>query len=230
MNVLLNGTCSSRGPGSWPYYLNCNLVNLSLSGAGNAYIHDTTIAELAKRSYDVVVVMWGESQHCSIKVDDITKFADSKNTSLYQSSLNDWAGKVSYPVDDRTYVDKNWILNAGYLNNMNDSVSKFFKEYHKHITHSQILEADITRMISLQGVLKTLKQPYLFLYGRPFKKLKRFDHLYNLIDWDNFYIADSLMEIADRTNDHEVDNKYPGQAGQQYYAGLIDAQIKLAKF
>jgi hypothetical protein len=230
INILLSGICASRGPESWPYflseYLDCNLVNLSLAGAGNPYIHDNTIHELGHRKYDMVVVLWGDSRHFSIKVNDITKFSDSEHTSFYQAQQNDWPGKVIVPVNDQDYVDKNWILNAGYLHNKNDSTSRFFREYYKTVSHAQVIEGDILRLIALQGVLKTLIQPYLFLYRKPYTQFKRFDHLYKMIDWDNFYTGDSLVEIADRTNDHEIDNTYPGPVGQQYYAKLIAEQIQ----
>ena len=70
MRILVNGTCASRGEGSWPYFLDqfidCSVINLSVSGLGNAYIHETTVNELAKRSYDIVLVMWGNSLHHEI--------------------------------------------------------------------------------------------------------------------------------------------------------------------
>ena len=62
MKILVNGGSISRGPGSWPYCieseLNAKLVNLSQSGSGNTYIHETTIAELAQRNYDLVLIQW----------------------------------------------------------------------------------------------------------------------------------------------------------------------------
>jgi len=230
MNILLGGICASRGEGTWPYfladYIDCNLVNLSVAGAGNPYIHDSVIHELAQRTYDMVVVLWGDSRHFSIKVDDIAKFADSTHTTLYQSQQNDWPGKVIVPVNDQDYVDKNWILNAGYLNNESDSATNFFKEYYKTVSHAQVIEGDILRLIALQGVLKSLNQPYLFLYRKPYTQFKRFDHLYKMIDWENFYTEDTLVEIADRTNDHKIDNTYPGPDGQRYYAKLVAEQIQ----
>ena len=36
----------------------CEIVNLSRGYAGNTYIHDSTIAELCKRSYDLVLINW----------------------------------------------------------------------------------------------------------------------------------------------------------------------------
>jgi hypothetical protein len=232
MNILLTGNCNSRGPGSWPYYLkdilDCNLVNLSLAGSGNAYIHETTISELAKRTYDLVLIMWGESTHTGVPVNDINKYSDSENTSLYQSSINDWPEKIVYPVNDQDYVPKNWIMNAGWRSGKTDSVATFFKQYHQAVTYEQILESDILRMISLQSYFKATNQPYLFLYGRPYTKFKRFEHLYQLIDWSQFYQADTLMQIASRNNNELMgdDNKYPNPAGHEVYAELLAQQIR----
>ena len=71
-NLLVNGCSFSRGPNSWPYFLsNVNLVNLAQAGAGNTYIHETTIAELSQRKYDLVIVMWTGIPRIDFKVNDI---------------------------------------------------------------------------------------------------------------------------------------------------------------
>ena len=232
MNILLTGNCNSRGPGSWPYYLkdilNCDLVNLSIAGSGNAYIYEATILELAKRSYDLVLIMWGESTHTGVPVNSISKYADSENTSLHQSSVNDWPEKIVYPVNDQDYGPKNWITNAGWRSGKNDSVAKFFKQYHQAVTYEQTLESDIVRMIGLQSFFKATGQSYLFLYGRTYTKFKRFEHLYRLIDWSQFYQEDTLMQIANRNNNELMgdDNKYPNTKGHQLYAELLSRQIR----
>jgi hypothetical protein len=232
MNILLTGNCNSRGPGTWPYYLkdiiDCELVNLSIAGSGNAYIYEATISELSKRSYDLVLIMWNESTHTGVPVNDINVYADSENTSLYQSSVNDWPEKIVDPINDQDYVPKNWIMNAGYRSNKQDSVAKFFKQYHQAVTYEQTLESDIVRMIGLQSFFKATNQPYLFLYGRPYTKFKRFDHLYKLIDWSQFYQEDTLMQIASRNNNELMgdDNKYPTAEGHRTYAELLARQIR----
>jgi len=231
MNLLLNGNCNSRGPDTWPYYLQgmlgCNLVNLSVAGAGNAYIHETTISELARRSYDFVLIMWGESIHTGVRAKGIDRFSDSENTALYQSKQNDWPGKITYPINDQDYVDKKWIVNAGYLAGKQDSVAKFFQQYHDTVGFEQTLETDIIRQVSLQGYLKSIAQPYVFLYGRPYTKFKRFEHLYNLIDWSNFYQEHTLMQIASQNNNEfmGIDNKYPNPVGQKIYAQVLSRHL-----
>jgi hypothetical protein len=231
MNILLVGNCNSRGPGSWPYYLkdilDCDLVNLSIAGSGNAYIYEATISELSERPHDLVLIMWCQSTHTGIPVNDISKYADSENTSLYQSSVNDWAEKIVDPINDQDYVPKNWILNAGYNSGKTDSVAKFFKHYHQTVTYEQIVESDIYRMIGLQSFFKSTNQPYAFLYCRPYTKFKRFKNLYKLIDWSCFYQEDTLMQIASRNNNELMgsDNALPNTAGHQLYARLISQHV-----
>jgi hypothetical protein len=198
-----------------------------VAGAGNAYIHETTIAELAKRSYDLVLIMWAHSTHTGLRVNNIDNYSDSENTSKYQSSVNDWPEKIVYPIDDQDYVDKNWILNAGYRFGRRDSVGKFFKQYHQAVGFQQILETDIIRQISLQGFLKSIGQPYVFLSPRPYTKFKRFEHLYQLIDWNCFYQTETLAQIASKNNNELMgsDNKFPNPAGQKIYAQLLVQHI-----
>jgi lysophospholipase L1-like esterase len=56
MTILVTGASFSYGPGSWPELLNA--TNLSCMDVGNRYIAETTIAELNKNTYNLVIVMW----------------------------------------------------------------------------------------------------------------------------------------------------------------------------
>jgi hypothetical protein len=210
--------------------LDCELVNLSLAGSANSLIHDTTITELSKRQYDLVIIVWPESHHDAVKVKDITKFAGSPNTSLHQSSMNDWPEKQIIPVNDQDYVDKNWILSNAYQHH-HDNVAQFFKDYFGAVGTSPLVESNLLKIISVQGFLKSINQPYLFLYGRSFTKFKKFDNLYRLIDWDNFYTEETLTEIASKNNNELMgsDDKYPNADGHRYYASLIADRIKAMK-
>jgi hypothetical protein len=107
-------------------------------------------------------------------------------------------------------------------------VAKFFKHYHQAVTYEQIIESDIYRMIGLQSFFKTINQSYLFLYGRPYTKFKRFENLYRLIDWSQFYQKDTLMQIASRNNNELIgdDDKYPTAEGHRAYAELLARQIR----
>jgi hypothetical protein len=56
MKILVNGTSVNIGPTDRPAQLqkklNCEIVNLSRGYAGNTYIHDSTLNEISRRSYD----------------------------------------------------------------------------------------------------------------------------------------------------------------------------------
>jgi hypothetical protein len=229
MNILVNGASVSRGPDSWPYFLKellgCELVNLAMAGCGNTYIHETTIGEISQRKYDLVLVMWAECGRMDFRVDDISKFSDSLNTSIYQSAQNDWPSKIVYPIDDQDHVEKNWIFSLGYLRGTKDSVSEVFQSCHAVTGYKEILKSEYIRMISLQSVLKENNIPYLFMHWRPIRKFSRFEHLYNLIDWNNVYQEDCLEDIAQRNNWIAEDGKHPTADGHRYYAKLLHQRI-----
>lgn len=233
MKVLIVGTCSSRGPGSWPYFLEttlgCEVVNLSISGVSGSYAHETVINEIALRRdwYDLVLVVWGESHHAAIKVDDIDYFKGSINTSKYQSEQNDWPEKIVEPFNDQSLVTQNWVLGIGARRGMRDKTVELFGPYHKFVKYPQMLESDLIRMISTQEVLKANNMPYLFLFGSKLKQVKRFEHLYAMINWENFYTEDNLADIAIRHPEWQTtENKYPTEPGQQYYAEILAKYIK----
>jgi len=203
MNVLINGTSISRGENSWPYYLkNCvkhkfDMINLAQAGAGNTYIHESIVEEIAQRSYDLVLIQWTYVDRLDIRVKDIGKFTDTEYTSLYQSSQNDWPSKVIHPVNDQDYVQKDWVFGCGYINQrLDDSVGRVFKEYYAVTGFNEHMAASLIKIISLQNTLKTLGIPYLFIEYRPMTKFDRFQQLYQLIDWAQFSNVAPLFEMA----------------------------------
>ena len=113
-NVLVNGCSFSRGPMSWPYYLQFeygfNLVNLAQAAAGNLYIHNSTISELGCRKYDLVLIMWSGLDRVDCQVDNIDFFCQTPYTSLTQSQRNDWPEKIVQPINDQDYIEKNWVF------------------------------------------------------------------------------------------------------------------------
>lgn len=236
MKILLVGTCSSRGPGSWPYHLQsilgCDLVNLSISGVSGSYIYETLINELAQRRdwYDLVLVVWGESHHAAIKVDNIDYFAGSPNTSKYQREQNDWPEKIVEPFNDQSLVPPNWVLGIGNRRGVQDRTAELFNSYHRFVKYPQLLESDLIRWIGTQAVLKSLNMPYLFLFGSRLKTVKRFEHLYDMIDWSNFYTKHNLADIAAEHPEWQTtENKYPTEPGQRYYAELLAQELKARK-
>ena len=124
MRILVNGTSISRGPETWPYYieekLGTQIVNLAQAGSGNTYLHESTVSELGERPYDLVIIQWAYVNRLDFRVHDIAKFRDSTYTSEFQAKQNDWKGKVIIPVNDQDYVQKNWIFGCGYINEQLD--------------------------------------------------------------------------------------------------------------
>jgi len=202
MNILVNGTSISRGAKSWPYELqqligSCNIVNLAQAGSGNTYIHESTVAEIAQRTYDLVLVQWTYVDRLDVRVKDIGKFADTEYTSDFQSQQNDWPSKQIHPINDQDYVQKDWAFGCGYINERKDnSLGRLFKEYYDVTGFSEHMNSSLIKIISLQNTLKALGVPYVFIEYRPMTRFDRFDHLYKLIDWSKFANTTHLFDIA----------------------------------
>jgi hypothetical protein len=226
--LLVNGCSFSRGPGSWPYFLSgYDVVNLAQAGAGNIYIHETTIAELTKRSYDFVVVMWSGLHRIDLKVADISLFSESTCTSQYQHQQNDWPEKIIIPVNDQDYVEKDWVFGCGGINK--DSVirkSKIFEQIHKYVDESQFVYGCLIKMISLQNVLKQMKIPYLFTFYQDYEEtLKMYPSLYNALDHIRIYNQENIYNITKKNNWFADDNIHPGIPAHQAWASLIQPKI-----
>jgi hypothetical protein len=227
MNILVNGSSFSQGEISWPtliqQQLGCSLVNLSVAGSGNTYIQETTIAELAQRKYDRVIVMWSPFDRFDVKVNNIDLFKGTIYTSKYQTTQNDWASKVIYPVNDQDYVEKDWVFGCGYLNRDPDpALAELFAGYYKHTDRWQQFYSNLMSVISLQGFLKSINQPYLFTFARQFRQFPRYQHLYDLLDWSNIYTTD-LQSICRENGWFAADGIHPGaQAHEQYAKQLLE--------
>lgn len=228
MNVLVNGTSISRGLGAWPYYLQekigpqCNIVNLAQAGSGNTYIHESTIEEISKRSYDLVLVQWTYANRIDFRVSDISKFQDTTYTSEYQTQQNDWPGKIIHPINDQDYVQKNWAFGCGYINepDRGDSIERLFKGYYEESGASEHMFSSLIKMISLQNTLKQLCIPYVFIEYRAMAQFNRFNNLYDLIDWSHFYSDTYLFNIAEDAGALD-DTLHPSAECQQIYANHL---------
>ena len=210
-NILVNGCSFSCGPVAWPYYLqqnlDCNLINLAVSAAGNRYIHDSTIRELSKRQYDYVFIMWSGLQRNDIQVDNINIFKEAVN-SRNQSGENDWEDKVVYPVNDQDYIEKNWVFAA--LDNPFLKSAKFC-EYIKYRGIDIEVQDSLMYMITLQSVLKQLNIPYVFsFYMNYLETLKKHKELFALLDLNNICLDGNINDIAREINSYREDGFHPG--------------------
>jgi len=232
VKILVNGPSVARGAGSWPYILQeqleenieCDIINLAQAGAGNEYIYATTIAELAQRKYDLVMVMWCDFRRFDVKVKDITKFNDTTYTSLYQSKQNDWPSKVIWPENDQDYVEKDWVFGCGYINGDGESLKPLFKEFYDHTDYESHYHRSLTRIIGLQGILKSMNQPYLFCSVRELKDLRVNSHLYEMIDKRNL-VLQTPHKIAGEI-DSWADETHPGPAAHTEFVKYLVANLR----
>lgn len=228
-NLLVNGCSFSRGPGSWPYYLKYkNIVNLAQAGAGNTYIHETTVSELAQRSYDFVVIMWTGIYRVDLKVTNIQDFSESKYTSQYQHQQNDWAEKIVYPINDQDFVEKNWVFGCGHVNKESAiSRSKIFDGIYRYVGNSEFTHSLLIKMISLQNTLKQWNVPYLFTFYEDYNaELKTLPNLYNMLDQDHIYNEQNIYTMTKTNNWFDQDGSHPGVPAHQTWAQLLQTKIE----
>ena len=230
IKLLVNGCGFSRGPSSWPYQLKgVDVTNLACSGAGNNYIHDTTVSELSKRKYDFVAVMWSKITRVDIKVNAIEQFRNSTNTSEYQSSKNDWPEKKIFPINDQDFVEKDWVFGQGFLNKNKDPVivdSNIFNGIYNNKADHQFVYDLLIKMISLQAILKQLNIPYLFMFYQNYEhELFEYMNFYDMLDKTHIYNAENIYDIAIQKESFELDRYTPGATAQTTWAELIQPLI-----
>ena len=220
--MLINGCSFSRGPGSWPYHLGYEIINLAQAGAGNTYIHEATVSELAKRSYDAVTIMWTGPHRVDLHVADMDFFVDSTYTSAYQRRQNDWPEKIVYPENDQDYVDPNWIFGCGHINQeLSMEKSRAFESIYRYQSDSEFEQGLLIKMISLQNTLKQMSIPYLFTFYHPyFDQLKKYD-LFKLLDLDSIYDHTNILNIMRTNNWYDTDKMHPNAQAYETWAQTI---------
>jgi hypothetical protein len=221
MRVLVNGCSFSRGPDSWPYLLPYNdIINLAQAGAGNTYIHESTISELAQRSYNLVLIMWTALERMDYKVFDPGLFEESRYTSIYQRTRNDWASKIVKPINDQDLVETDWIFGCGHING-EPALTKtdLFRGVYRYLDEDEFVYHFLMRMISLQSFLKEKNIPYVFSYYRDYvDRLKQQSTLYYLLDQSNIFTQSILGEIAESNHWLDIDGVHPSPQAHQHWA------------
>ena len=228
--ILVNGCSFSQGKYSWPTQLQTfkqnQIVNLSCSSAGNTYIHESTVNELSHRSYQAVLIMWSGLTRIDTRVSDISKFENSWYNSKFASEHNDWPEKITIPVNDQEFVDKDWVFGLGEQNR--DKVvtqSGVFSGLYKHMELTQFVFHFLIKLISLQNTLKIMNLPYCFMFYQSYQKvLQKFPELCKLIDWNNIYLEQNIFEIAEANNDVDSTN-HPGTMTHKQWATVVDQII-----
>ena len=229
--LLVNGCSFTQGQHSWPNHLQRfkqnQIVNLSCSGAGNTYIHESTINALSRSSaYQAVLVMWSGVTRIDTRVSDITRFQNSWYNSKYSSEHNDWPEKIVEPVNDQDFVDKDWVFGLGETNRDKAvTQSGLFSGFYKHMEISQFVFHFLIKLISLQNTLKVMKLPYCFMFYMSYQKyLQCFPELCKLVDWNNVYLEQNIFDIAQTNNDIDSTN-HPGPDTHKKWADIVDQII-----
>lgn len=212
MKILVVGASINLGSGAWPAQLqktiDCEIINLSIVGAGNAYIHDTTILELSQRQYDLVIPVWNNFKWVDFRNSQHQQHLDPLNNLNPHKHLisTNWLGSHTRLVNDQSHNQKELL----------------YSTYHYFYDNHAKIESTLLNIVSLQGVLKSRNIPYIFSFYKKLRQLKRFEHLYNLIDFSNVHDK-NLYNIA-RENDW-WDGKHPTGNAQKFYADTIADRI-----
>ncbi len=221
MRILTNGCSFSRGPTAWPNHIakwfNADLVNLALAGAGNTYISRSTMSELQSRSYDLVLIMWSGLERIDQLVENIDLFDATIYTSKYQSQQNDWPSKIVYPIDDRDFVQKNWVFGTGFINKDKTILdSNLFQSQYQFQGFNNHLERSFFDMLSLENYLQNRSIPYAFAFYQNY--INSMGEYADCLDWQNIYNHTNLFDRANKMGNYDLDGLHPGPIAQETWA------------
>jgi len=246
MKILVNGSSVSSGhciwwpdpetgiwrhiQPTWPARLEekikCDMVNLAVAGAGNTYIHDSTIDELSERSYDMVLIMWADYLRTDYRVKWPGKFESLKYTSKTQSNTAHLPPELAIKYQ---HICQDWIFSCNYQeNNTDPDLAKLFGHM-IYTTPKLHLHNTLLKIISLQGVLKSFDIPYRFMFYRPIPELNSFKKLNSLIDWDKFLPEPYLFLHAHSIGEWDQSTLHPTPAGYNSYADIVAEYLKNQK-
>lgn len=250
MKILINGSSVSAGiidwkwdpdtqcliphQPTWPYHLqkklDCDMINLAVAGAGNTYIHETTISEISQRSYDLALIMWCDFGRTDIRINHPESLSSLCYTSQFQSKKDPNNHDASFTVDT-DYIQQDWIFSGEYFqSNLNHSLGDVNKLFgHCEFSNPNIqLENSLIRIISLQGVLTSLNMPYRFMFYKPLVGQHRFPHLFKLIDWQNVFDV-HLFLLAHDNNWWNHASDHPTVEAYLAYSNLLADHLKNQK-
>jgi hypothetical protein len=231
MKILINSSSLGRNVihgGCWADVVEDqlgNTVNLSLPGAGIDYIFQTTIDEIYKNHYDLVIVLWPNFLRQDVRVDNVERDFPSitmtSNNMINKVSkldkINQYLWKKTQGLSghccaltnnfknaDVDLLQKNWLLSRSLNNFLNphadftNAVKVFDRD--KFVNVYQRKKESILKIVSLQSILKTQNIPYIFASYKPMTGFLRLPTYYNMIDWDNFYTSEYLFCLAAEKN------------------------------
>lgn len=253
MQVLISGCSFTQWPEfpsgpnvCWPKYLqelhpNWSMKSLAEAAAGNQYICDSVIRELAENSYDMVLVMWSGIS----RLDYLTSLEDDAWEKLFDS----------YGFYRRLPNQKlGWIFSGGQLGiwYKNPVAHKMFYEMYKVSSKLSLANINLMEMVKLQNFLESKKVDFRFMsyvnYWTTGEHISpngdfgvyNFPELapiINQIDFNKWIFLDdqkkTIYDLALSNNDFQADQFHPGADTHRLWAelvskDLINSEIKLA--
>jgi hypothetical protein len=215
MKILVNGASPAVSFQTWPDYLKKKtgheVVNLAQDGAGSTYIHDSTILELSRRNYDLVVIQWVDFERIEYRV----------NQKMAENKRGLWALKTN---PHHHYVQNDWVFRpTTFKHDSTNEEIKLFENLHTKFSSSEILlTKHLTAVVSLQGFLKSMDVPYVFCFYRNPVGFHRCQSLYSLID-DTHVYEDSLYQYAKQHK--QFYERHPTHEAQEAYTNRLIAHL-----
>jgi hypothetical protein len=225
MKILTNG-CSF---GIWSDFLGSdhNIKKLAYPAAGNKYISDSTLCELAVKNYDMVIVMWSGLSRCDEPVADINLF-------------NDMPYKSKAGTED--YIFSGGIIGSWKEYNL---TRLMFEGKHKLQDYKQLYHSSLLEIIKLQSYLKANNIKYYFMsyvnywdtpkdWRTPIEDISltnflELDYLVRQIDfnpWIFYQGKNGYFEYAVKNGLLSEDNWHPNHQAAQQWAEIIIKRIK----
>jgi hypothetical protein len=253
MKILINSSSLGRNlihGGCWADVIEDqlgNTVNLSLPGAGVDYIFQTTVDEIYKNHYDVVIILWPNLLRQDVRVDNIERdFPSITMTSNNMMNVVTRIDKINQHLWKKTQgltghccrlnnnfkntdvdlLQKNWLLSRSLVDVFNPhadftNARRVFDRNRFVNVHQQKKES-ILKIVSLQSILKTQNIPYIFASYKPMTGFLRLQSYYNMIDWNNFYTSEYLFCLAAEQNLLDKTQHALPSIQEQYGSLMID--------
>jgi len=221
MKILVCGTSTTMGDSyahkpngvkSWVWYLqqrlNCEIVNLSRVGCGNTYIHDSILAEITERPYDLVLVSWTVAKRMDFRT-------------CKEHNPIDWANLGGNPHYD--LLQKDWLFPHTTFDTQEFTQLRqnVYDNYFPIVPRPpQLHQMTLLKILSMQSVLKSYNIPYVFTFYRKLMELKKFSNYYEKIDWSNIH-DENLFSLAKSKNMWDNKSYHPTNEAQQIYADMM---------
>jgi hypothetical protein len=216
MKILVCGTSTAMGNTtrikSWVYYLqqklDCEVVNLSRVGCGNTYIHDSILAEITERPYDLVLVSWTAAKRMDFRT-------------FKEHNPIDWSNLGGNP--HLHLLQKDWLFPHTVFadEKINQLRQNVYDNYFPIIPRpDELHQMTLLKILSMQSVLKSYGVPYVFIFYRKLIQLKKFNNYYKKIDWNNVHDK-NLFLLAKHNNLWDNKSYHPTNEAHKIYADLM---------